>query len=74
MKSIYGGCGTGDTQLHLIQYFDGQRIREYEVTTLYGKICWTEKTIPGILEIGTKYTNAKRRLARLEKRNTMRIG
>lgn len=74
MKSIYIGCGTGDTQLHMIQYFDGQRMREIECMTLYGKICWAEKTITGILENGIKYTNAKRRLATLEKRNTMRIG
>lgn len=74
MKSIYGGCGTGDTRLHMVQYFDGQRIREIELMTLEGRIYWVEKTIPGILEVGQNYRTAKRRLAALERRCSSRIG
>ena len=74
MTSHYNGCGTGDTSLHMIHYFDGQRVREVEVITLYGKVNWTEKTIQGILEVGMDYRTAKRRLATLEKRATQRIG
>jgi len=74
MKSYFGGCGTGDTMLHMIEYFDGQRIRQIEVHTLSGIICWTEKTIPGILENGINFRTAKRRLASLEKKATQRIG
>ena len=74
MKSYYGGCGTGDTKLHMVHYFDGQRLREIELTTLDGNICWTEKTVPGILEPGINYRTAKRRLAAYEERCTRRIG
>lgn len=74
MKSYFGGCGTGGTKLHMIHYFDGQRIREIEVMTLSGNVYWTERTIPGILEIGIKWTTAKRRLASLEKQASSRIG
>lgn len=74
MKSYFGGCGTGDTMLHMIHYFDGQRIREIEVMTLAGNVYWTEKVIPGILEPGINYRTAKRRIAALEKRCTRRIG
>ena len=74
MKSYHGGCGIGDTQLHMIHYFDGFRIREIELSTLNGTICWTEKTVPGIIEVGINYRNAKRRLATYEKHCTQRIG
>ena len=74
MKSIYNGNGIGGIKYHLIQYYDGYRIKEISVNTLFGRISWTEKTIPNALEVGLKYTNAKKRLLRLEKRNTMRIG
>ena len=74
MKSYFGGCGTGDTMLHMIQYFDGQKIREIEISTLNGIIYWTEKTVPGIIEKGINYRTAKRRLAALEKKSTQRIG
>lgn len=68
MKSIYEGCGTGDTSLHMIQYFDGQRAREIEVMTLSGKVSWTERVIPGIIETGIDYRTAKRRIAAMERR------
>lgn len=74
MKSYFGGCGTGDTKLHMIHHFDGHRIREIEVMTLSGNVYWTERTIPGILETGIKWTTAKRRLASLEKQASRRIG
>ena len=74
MKSIYGGCGTGEnTSLHMLQYFDGRKIREIELMTHSGRISWTEREISGILEVGMDYRTAKRRIAALEKRNTERI-
>lgn len=75
MKSIYEGRHLNvKTSLHMIQFFDGQDVREVELMTCNGKICWTEKVIPGILEIGIDYRTAKRRVAALEKKSTMRIG
>lgn len=72
MKSYFGGCGTGDTMLHMLEYFDGQHTRQVEVFTLYGVVCWTEKTIPGILETGINYKTVKRRIAAMEKRCCVR--
>ena len=75
MKSIYEGRHINKkTSLHTIQFFDGQHTREVELMTNGGKICWTERVIPGILEIGIDYKTAKRRVAALEKQSTMRIG
>ena len=75
MKSIYEGRHINEkTSLHAVQFFDGQRAREIELMTCDGKICWTEKVIPGILEIGINYRTAKRRIAALEKQSTRRIG
>lgn len=75
MKSIYEGRHINDkTCLHTIRFFDGQRTREVELMTCDGKICWTEKVISGILEIGINYRTAKRRIAALEKQSTRRIG
>lgn len=74
MKSIYEGRYCKKASLHTIQFFDGQHVREVELTTYDGKICWTEKVIPGILEIGINYRTAKQRIAALEKKSTMRIG
>lgn len=67
MRSIYNGRGTNGTSLHTVRYFDGKRIREVEVFTLSGIICWTEKTIPGALENGMKYNTTLRRIAAIEK-------
>lgn len=74
MKSYLEGPHIGGTKLHLIQYFDGFRIREISLLTLDGNIHWLEKTVPGILETGTNYRTAKRRLAAYEERCTRRIG
>jgi hypothetical protein len=74
MKSYFDGNHIGGTKLHLIQYFDGQRIREISLLTLNGNISWLERTIPGILETGIKYRTAKQRLAAYEKRCCQRIG
>ena len=75
MKSIYEGRHINKkTSLHMIQFFDGQDVREVELMTYDGKISWTERVIPGILEIGIDYRTAKRRIAALEKKSTMRIG
>lgn len=75
MKSIYNGHHINEkTSLHMIQFFDGQRTREVELMTHDGRICWTERVIPGILEIGINYKTAKKRIAALEKQSTRRIG
>ena len=74
MKSIYEGRYNKKFSMHTLQFFDGQHVREVELTTYDGKICWTEKVIPGILEIGINYRTAKRRIAALEKQSTSRIG
>ena len=74
MKSYYEGRGIGDTCLHMIQYFDGWKIREISVVTLNSKITWVERSIHEILEPGINYRTAKRRLAALEKKATQRIG
>lgn len=75
MKSIYEGRHINKkTSLHTIQFFDGQRTREIELMTHGGKICWTERVISGILEIGINYKTAKRRIAALEKQSSRRIG
>ena len=75
MKSIYEGrYFNKKTSLHTIQFFDGYHVMEIEVMTCDGTICWTEKVIPGILEIGINYRTAKRRIAAMEKKSTMRIG
>ena len=72
MKSHFNGCGIGDTKLHMIHYFDGQRVREIELMTKDGIIIWTENTAYGMLEVGKNYRNALRVLKRYETRCTMR--
>lgn len=75
MRSIYEGHYINKKgSMHTIQFFDGQHNREIELITYDGKICWTERVIPGILDIGINYRTAKRRIAALEKQSTMRIG
>ena len=74
MKSYFEGNGIFGMKHHLIQYFDGHRIREVSVTTLDGKIHWSESTVCGILEPGLDYRTAKRRLASYEEKGTRRIG
>lgn len=74
MRSFYGGEMANGGRLHMIHYFDGQRIREIEVHTYDGIIQWTEKRVPGILEPRIKWTTAKQRLTTYEKRCSSRIG
>ena len=74
MKSYFNGNGIGGTKMHMIHYFDGFRIREVYVTTKDGVICWTENTIPNLLEVGMNYRTAKRRLTSYEEKCTRRIG
>lgn len=74
MRSIYTGkCVEGATW-HLVQYFDGRRIREISVKTYEGVICWTEYELPGIIENGVNFRTAKKRLAAYENRCSRRIG
>lgn len=75
MKSIFMGNGIGGTKHHLVHYFDGQRVREVSVITYQGEIYWTDtlRTL-GILEPGTNYKAAKRKLAAYEEHCTRRIG
>jgi len=68
MKSYFNGCGTGDTKLHMIEYFDGNRIRQIELFTLCDKVYWSERYIPDILEKRMDYKTVKRRIAAYEKR------
>ena len=74
MKSIYEGRYNKKFSMHTVQFFDGQHAKEVELTIYDGKIYWTEKVIPGILEVGIDYRTAKRRISALEKKSTMRIG
>ena len=73
MKSFFEGyaCGRRRTY-HLIQFYDGQRIRESSVAVVDGKICYLERTIPGIIEVGMNYRTAKRRVASYEEKVTRR--
>lgn len=72
MNSIFNGHCNNGASLHMVHYFDGQRLSEVELTTLAGIISWTERTVPGILEPGIDYRTAKRRLAALEEKATRR--
>ena len=72
MKSNFGGYCTGGTQLHMVHYFDGQRVREIEIMTKDGVIIWTENPAYGMLEVGKNYRNALRVLKRYENHCTMR--
>ena len=74
MRSYFEGNMEFGLKHHLIQYFDGFHMREATVTTLGGKIYYTERTIPNILEVGMDYRTAKRRLASYEEKCTRRIG
>lgn len=74
MKSYFEGNLIGGAKHHLVQYYDGQHLREVTVLTHRGEIMKTENTVFGILEPGTNYKNALRRLARYEDRCTNRIG
>ena len=74
MKSYFMGTGFAGSKDHMIQYFDGHRIREITVLTHNGEIMKTESTVFGILEPGTNYRNALRKLARYENRCCQRIG
>ena len=74
MKSYYEGKTNVGAKLHMVQYFDGQRIRESSVVVVDGVISYTERIVQGILETGIPYKTAKRRLAAYEERCTRRIG
>ena len=74
MKSYFMGTGFAGSKDHMIQYFDGQRLRQSYVRTYQDEIISTERTIPGILEPGMSYRTAYRRLASYEERCTRRIG
>ena len=68
MKSFFEGNLIGGAKHHMVQYYDGQRIREVTVLTHNGEIMMTESEVFGILKPGTNYRNALRRLARYEDR------
>jgi len=75
MKSYFEGYAYGRKgTYHLIQYFDGQRIRESSVAVADGKIFYLERTIPGIIEVGMNYRTAKRRVASYEEKAKRRVG
>ena len=75
MRSYFDGYGlTRNTKYHMVQFFDGQRIREISLTVYCHRISYIEREIPGVIEEQMDYRTAKRRLAAYEERCTRRIG
>lgn len=73
MKSYFHGYGIDRTEkFHMIQFFDGQRMREISVVVFGDTINWLEHSIPGVIENFMDYQTAKRRIAAYEKASMRR--